>query len=49
MVFNFQLYFTESHNGWVWKGPLELILSNPLLKQGYVGLASKDYVQMASE
>jgi len=30
--------------GWGWKTPLEVILFNPLLKQGHLELAAQDYV-----
>lgn len=48
VFFNFQLYFTESHNSWVWKRPLELILSNPptqtgLCRSGFKGLCADGF------
>ena len=34
---------TDSQSGWGWKGPLEVICSNPLLKQGHPELLAQDY------
>ena len=40
---------TESQNGRGWKGPLWVIQSNPLLKQGHLQQAAQDRVQAGLE
>lgn len=40
--------FTESQNGWNWKGPLEVIWSRRTLKQDHLELVAQDFIQMAS-
>lgn len=42
-------YATETQNGRGWKGPQEIILSNPLLKKGYLELVAQDCAQTAFE
>lgn len=39
----------ESWDGWVWKGLLEIIWSNPLLKQGHLEQTAQDCVHMGFE
>jgi len=43
------LLFTESQTGSVWKGPLWVTQSNPLLKQGHPEQAAQDLVQAGFE
>lgn len=38
---------TEPENGWGSKGPLEVIWSHPLLKQGHPGIIAQDHFLMA--
>lgn len=37
-------YITESPNNYIWKGSLEAIWSDPLLKQGHPELAGQDHI-----
>ena len=43
------LLLTESQNGRGWKGPLEIILSNPLLEQPLLEQGAQDCVQTGFE
>lgn len=43
------MYFTESQNGWDWKGPLESILSEPLFKQDHLEQVAQDHIQLTFE
>jgi len=42
--FESTVIFTESQDGWGWKGPLWVIQSNPLPKQGHLQQAAQDLV-----
>lgn len=43
------ILITESENGWGWKGPLEIIWSNPLLKQVPLEEVVQDHVLVGFE
>lgn len=43
------LHFTESQNGWGWKGLLESILSEPLFKQDHLEQVAQDHIQLTFE
>lgn len=50
-IFNFSQYhrITGSHIVWGWKGPLEIIWSKPLLKQGHLEQAAQDHIHTTFE
>ena len=42
-------FIIGSWKGWGWKGPLEVILTNPLLKQDHLEPVAQDHGQTAFE
>lgn len=43
------IWITESWNGWSWKGHVEDIMFNPLLRKGQLEVVAQDCGQMIAE